>query len=226
MSVNKLSILFCALLCSVGTVQAKMSHDKHHGPSSAQPKECLTPGVMPSVHCGKTPTAIFSTNGTLYVVFSQHGHVYLTTSSDKGKTFNPSIAVNRIPEAIYDNGENRPKIILGKDKQIYISWTHKTPGRYSGDVRFSRSMDNGQTFDTPITINSDRALISHRFESMSLDGKGRVYLIWIDKRDREKAKKNQQTYAGVSLYHAVSEDFGKSFKPNQKLVDHSCDKRR
>ena len=113
--------------------------------------------------------------------------------------------------------------MLGKSGLVYVSWTHKTPGRYSGDVRFSRSVDDGKTFDPPITINSDRAIISHRFESMSLDQQGRVYLIWIDKRDQAKAKNNQQDYAGVSLYYAVSDDSGKSFQDNRKLVDHSCE---
>ncbi|MDF1644272.1 MAG: hypothetical protein P1U80_08815 [Pseudomonadales bacterium] len=205
------------------TAQAKMPHGSHKGASQALLAECLKSSTLPSPNCGRAPTAVFGPEGKLYVVFSQHGHIYLTTSSDKGKTFQPSIAVNRIPERIYDDGENRPKIVLGKSAEIYISWTHKTPGRYSGDVRFARSLDGGITFNTPITVNSDRAIISHRFENMSLDEKGQIYLIWIDKRERVKAQKNQQKYAGVSLYYAVSDNSGESFKPNQKLVDHSCE---
>ncbi|MBV1915091.1 MAG: glycoside hydrolase [Pseudomonadales bacterium] len=220
---NTCAALLLVSIALVTTAQAKMAHGNHKGSNKSLLAECLKPAALPSPNCGRVPTAVFGPKGKLYVVFSQHGHIYLTTSDDKGKTFQSSIVVNRKPERIYDDGENRPKIVLGKSGEIYVSWTHKTPGRYSGDVRFSRSLDGGITFNTPITVNSDRAIISHRFESMSLDEKGRVYLIWIDKRDKIKAKENQQKYAGVSLYYAVSDNSGESFRPNQKLVDHSCE---
>lgn len=222
LSMKQLCIL-CAVVLLSNTAQAKMPHGGHKGSNKNQLAECLKPAALPSPNCGRVPTSVFGADGELYVVFSQNGHIYLTTSSDRGKHFRSPTIVNRIPELIYDDGENRPKIVLGESEEIYISWTHKTPGRYSGDVRFARSLDGGKTFDAPITVNSDRAIISHRFESMSLDKKGRIYLVWIDKRDAAKAKKNQQEYAGVSLYFAVSDNFGESFQANRKLVDHSCE---
>lgn len=204
----------------ITSIEAKMSHS---GAKQSLLPECQKPAALPSPHCGRTPTTVFGTNGALYVVFSQHGHIYLTTSSDQGKTFRSPTVVNLIPELIYDDGENRPKIILGKSAEVFISWTHKTPGRYSGDVRFARSLDGGKTFDTPKTINSDRAIISHRFETMTIGQQGQLFLIWIDKRDKDKAEKNNREYAGTSLYYAVSSNSGESFQPNRKLVDHSCE---
>jgi len=165
----------------------------------------------------------FDDDGLLYAVFSQNGHIYISTSSDKGLSYNVPSVVIAEPERIYDDGENRPKILLGKQGEVFVSWTHKTPGRYSGDVRFARSLDKGKHFDTPITINSDHKLISHRFDAMSLDQDGRIFITWIDKRDQQKAKEHQQEYAGASIYYAVSEDQGASFKTNYKLADHSCE---
>lgn len=196
---------------------------EHSGSKQSLVKSCLQAAALPSPHCGRAPSSIFSRDGNLHVVFSQNGHVYYTTSSDQGKTFKPSTAVNRTPEKIYDDGENRPKIKLGKNHEIYISWTHKTPGRYSGDVRFTRSLDGGKSFDVPMTINSDRAIISHRFETMIVDNDGKIFLIWIDKRDKLLAQKHAKEYAGVALYFAVSDNLGASFKANKKLVDNSCE---
>ena len=178
---------------------------------------------MPSPHCGRTPTAVFDETGQLHVVFSQHGHIYYSQSNDKGKTFRSPTAINTIPELIYDDGENRPKLVFGKKGQIFVSWTHKTAGRYSGDVRFARSLDSGKTFYPPLTINSDKALIGHRFEAMIVDKNGRIFLIWIDKRDQSTAKNKGESFAGASLYFAVSDKQGEHFSSNQKLVDHSCE---
>lgn len=215
--------LIAILLLAINTSQAGMQHGGHNGAEQSLLPECQNPATLPSPHCGRAPSSRFDQQGILYVAFSQHGHIYLTTSSDQGKTFSAASVVNRTPELIYDDGENRPKIVLGKSSEVYVSWTHKTEGRYSGDVRFARSVDGGKTFYTPITINSDRALISHRFEAMTLDQQGRIVLIWIDKRDSEQAKKQQLNYAGASLYYTLSDDSGASFQPNKKLVDNSCE---
>ncbi len=217
-----LTLILMALL-SMQVGAAPHSHGKHKGPQPSLLAECQSAAALPSPHCGRTPTAVFGDDGILYVVFSQHGHIYLTRSQDLGNSFEAASVINRTPELIYDDGENRPKIVLGEDRQVFVSWTHKTPGRYSGDVRFARSLDGGQTFDKPITVNSDRALISHRFDAMILDAQQRLYLIWIDKRDQAAAKRNKQSYTGAALYLAVSDDAGASFGPNQKLVDHSCE---
>ena len=219
----KTIILILVALLSMPVDAAPHSHGKHKGPQPSLLAECQAAAALPSPHCGRTPTAVFGDDGTLYVVFSQHGHIYLTRSHDLGNSFEAASVINRTPELIYDDGENRPKIVLGADRQVFVSWTHKTPGRYSGDVRFARSLDGGQTFDKPITVNSDRALISHRFDSLILDAQQRLYLIWIDKRDQAAAKSNKQSYTGAALYVAISDDAGTSFGPNRKLVDHSCE---
>jgi len=203
----------------------------HSGSQNSLVPACLDAKALPSPHCGRVPTAVYrqtaksngALNGLLYVVFSQNSHIYLATSTDQGTTYNAPVAINRTPEQMYDDGENRPKIVLGNNQEVYVSWTHKTNGRYSGDVRFARSLDAGLTFEAPITINSDRALISHRFDAMKLDGQGHLYIVWIDKRDKAKAESLEKAYDGSSLYYVVSKDSGASFLPNSKRVDNSCE---
>ncbi len=211
-----------ALMLLASVSEAAKSHGDHGGSQGSLLEACQDTAALASPHCGRVPGAVFH-DDQLFVVFSQHGHIYLSKSEDQGLSYGVPVVVNRTPEQIYDDGENRPKIKIGTKGEIYVSWTHKTPGRYSGDVRFSRSLDGGKTFDEPLTVNSDHALIGHRFEAMSLDQQGRIYLIWIDKRDRAAAAKNNQDYSGASLYYAVSDDAGNSFQANRKLVDHSCE---
>jgi len=80
-----------------------------------------------------------------------------------------------------------------------------------------------------VTVHSDRQIITHRFESIAFDRKGRLHVVWIDKRDAEEARRGapaasaKAAYAGAAVYRSVSEDGGLSFGPDTKLADHSCE---
>ena len=118
--------------------------------------ECDTSAQgLTSVDCGATPSATFDQNGRLWLTYVQDQHVYVSHSDDFGESYSPSVVVNKIPEDAEHNGENRPKIIVDADSNIFVSWTKKTSPRFTGEIRFSRSTDGGHTFETPRTINDD-----------------------------------------------------------------------
>ena len=209
-----------ALLLTLSAVQAA----KHkHAPTHSLLEACQGTSVLPSPNCGLTPTPAFDKDGNLWLVFVQNNHLYITHSSDMGQIFAPPVAVNRVPEAIYHDGENRPKLVFGPQNEIYVSWSQKTPGQFSGHIRFTRSLDGAKHFDEPQTVNDDLAPISHRFDSMVVDSQGRIYISWVDKRNLAAAKKSGQPYAGAAIYYALSENQGKSFAFNRKVADHSCE---
>jgi hypothetical protein len=222
-AVLKPRLWLLAWLLVFTTVQAaEHGHGKATNVQSLLP-ECRDPAALPSVHCGQTPTPVFAKDGSLWLAFAQHGHVYLTRSDDLGESFTTPVVVNRVPEAIYSDGENRPKIALGPAGELYLSWSQRIPGRYAGNIRFARSLDAGQSFSEPITVNDDSAPISHRFDALTVDSQGRIYLVWIDKRDLAAAKKAGTDYAGAAIYYAMSDDRGEHFAFNHKLSDHSCE---
>lgn len=167
-------------------------------------------------------SAAFAPDGTLYAVARQGGHVMLYRSADEGASWQAPVAVNATPEAISADGENRPKLAFGKDGGFLVAWTHPLGKPFSGEIRFARS-DDGRRFAEPLTVHRDRAEITHRFESMLVGSDGRVLLAWIDKRDLEAAKAARKEYRGAAIYAAVSDDGGKSFQPEQKIADHSCE---
>lgn len=198
------------------------------------PEQCINAKKI-SVHCGKTPTGTIEHNGRFWVVFEYHNHLYVSFSNDFGASFSPSSVVNEQPEAIYTNGENRPKIQLGLKGEIYISWTKKTAGRFTGDIRFSRSLDSGKSFSSPITINDDGLITGHRFDSMVVARDGKIFLSWIDKRDNQRQNKNTRNIKkntknietkrmkqNGAIYTSFSENSGISFSNNNKLADSSC----
>lgn len=169
-------------------------------------------------------SAAFAADGSLLAVAREGGHVILYRSPD-GSAWQAAGVVNREPEPISADGENRPKLALAADGAVLVSWTRPLAKPYTGEIRLARAAD-GVNFAAPITVHRDRSEITHRFESMIVTGSGRVVLAWIDKRDLETAKRGagaQPAYRGAAVYAAVSDDNGRSFRPEFKLADHSCE---
>lgn len=190
--------------------------------SSASCTEATEGNDVVSIHCGEAPSATLTADGELWAAFVQDQHVYVTRSSDHGNSFSQPVRVNPVAENIEFNGENRPKIIV-QDQNIFLSWTLKTSPRFTGEIRFSRSTDGGETFSAPRTINDDNLFTGHRFESLYLTEAGDLYLTWIDKRDLEAAGESGEEYSGAAVYYAVSADNGASFSKNYRVANHSCE---
>lgn len=127
------------------------------------------------------------------------------------------------PEAISAEGENRPKIAVAADGAVLLTWTQALSRNYSGNIRFARSADGGKTFTAPMTLNDDGRITSHRFDSLAIDGKGRVAVAWLDARERDAVKEKGGAFSGVSVYTAQSSDNGARFGANRRLADHACE---
>ncbi|MCW0202387.1 MAG: glycoside hydrolase [Rhodanobacter thiooxydans] len=168
-------------------------------------------------------SAAFDSHGRLWLVDAADGHVRLRHSDDDGRTLSAPVEVNATAERIYAEGENRPKLAFGPNDEIYVSWSQPRAEPWTGFVRFARSLDRGEHFSEPLTVHHDRAEITHRFDALAVDGKGRIVIAWIDKRDLLAATAVGKPYLGAAIYYSWSDDGGKSFLPERKLVDQSCE---
>lgn len=215
-------LVFGFVVCMLsGGAFAAMGHGGHGGGGPVG--VCADPEAPASVRCALGPTGAFDSNGRLWLVWAFHGHVYVDHSDDLGATFSTPILVNRVPERVAADGENRPKIVVGPEGQLYLSWVQRLPKLYTGNVRFSRSTDGGMSFSEPMTVNDNHDITSHRFESMAVAANGDIYLAWLDKRDRVAKERAGGKYNGAALYYTRSTDGGKSFAPNKKILDHTCE---
>ena len=170
----------------------------------------------------QTATPVFDAKGQLWVVLARDHHIWLEKRSRSGEILS-SVKVNRTPEELYADGENRPKIAIGKSGEFFVSWTQKAAEKYSGNIRFSRSLDGGVNFSAPRTLNDDGLVTSHRFDEMVVSPSGKIFVAWLDKRDKVAAEKSGGSYAGAALYYTVSLDGGATFLPNRKVADYSCE---
>lgn len=175
---------------------------------------------------GLAISAAFASDGTLWIVgLNDLQQLFVQRSSDAGVRWGPLQVIDTAQDVIAADGENRPKLAFGPDGCIIIAYTQPLSKPYTGEIRLLRSMDGGATFSAPFTVHQDRQLITHRFESIAFDATGALHVLWIDKRDVEIASKKdgEGAYAGAAIYRNVSRDAGRTFGPDTKLADHSCE---
>jgi len=176
----------------------------------------------PGLENASVTTAIFDHKGRLWLAWVQGEYIYVNYSDDLGSSFSTPRQVNPEPEKIHNNGEARPKIAVDAKGFIYVAYTQRLPKRFTGNIRFSRSVDSGQHFSKPVTINDNHEIISHRFVTLALNQRGHIYLTWLDGRDNSAAKADNRDYYGSAIYYTYSRDQGASFSNNIKIADHTC----
>lgn len=188
----------------------------------------LAQSVEPAkpVKLAKTTLAIGATldaQQRIWLARVENRQLWVSVSDNSGAHFSTPVAVTREQEDILADGENRPKIAVAANGTVLVTWTQALPKKFSGNIRFARSIDGGKSFSAPITVNDDRSITSHRFESLAIDGQGRVAIAWLDARDRDAAKARGEAFAGASVYVAQSSDHGASFGANRRLAQHTCE---
>ncbi len=205
---NKWTLFFYGwLLLAPTLLQAHEGHD--HGRSSQSAALAVSLAL--------------DENATLWRVGIENGIVIVQASTDMGQTFDRGRRLNASPQKIGTDGDARPKIAVGPEGNLYVSWTQALVKPYSGYIWFSRSTDGGRTFSQPVIVHRDRAEITHRFDALTVAASGRVYVAWIDKRDLHAAQAKSQAYEGAAIYYAYSDDSGATFSEEQKLADSSCE---
>src|SRR5574340_684433 len=190
-----------------------------HPAAAMEHQHDATPQARPTLAVG----AALDDRGRVWLAKVENRRLWVARSDDGGRHFSQPVAVSSEPEEIAADGENRPKIAVARDGTVLLTWTQSLPQKYAGNIRFARSTDGGRTFSSPTTLNDDGRTTSHRFDSLAIDGTGRVAVLWLDARDRDAAREKGGAFSGVSAYVAQSIDNGAHFSANRKLTEHTCE---
>ena len=166
---------------------------------------------------------VFDQQGQLWRAHVLDGFVFVDQSSDRGKTFSKRVKVNQRPQKIAAKGEERPKIAIAPNGDVYLTWTQGLSKPSSGYIWFSRSSDGGEHFDEPMIVHQDRAEITHRFDALNVAPNGVITVAWVDERDLALAEITKDRSTGAAIYYARSFDRGATFEKEQKLADSSCE---
>lgn len=130
--------------------------------------------------------------------------IRVARSEDGGRSFGRS--------AVVDAGACpccRTSLAVGPDRTVYMAWRKVFEGNVR-DVVVARSSDGGRTFATPSRVHEDGWVIDgcpHAGPSIAVDGEGRIHAAWYTGREGRQG-----------LFHAVSQDGGRSFGKPAALV--------
>ena len=159
--------------------------------------------------------------GGFYLAFVQRSNGasnVMLRRSTYGKAFVDPVRVNDHPGDATVRNENPPKVAVGPDGDVYVCWANET-AKWKGNIRFARSTDGGKTFLPAITLNSDAggAPTGHAFQSIAVDRRGRIFVTWIDERNRKASDR------GAELWLRTSEDRGKTFSRDRRILSDVCE---
>lgn len=78
-----------------------------------------------------------------------------------------------------------PRLVVAPTGEVYLSWSSVKPKPeatlFASDLRLSRSLDGGKTFDGHLRVNEDRT-ISHSFDGLAVAADGTALVSWLDGR--------------------------------------------
>jgi hypothetical protein len=149
------------------------------------PRQELTVFDKPhEAHVSAPAVAVTRDGKTVLAWFAQQGHDNNLFVAQPGSDPKP-VRVN--PEGMFaDSLHQPPGLALGPADEVYVSWSSRKPvpegGLFASDLRLSRSLDGGRTFEGHLRVNDDRP-ISHSFEGLGVAPDGTVIVSWIDSRD-------------------------------------------
>ncbi|HTZ31532.1 MAG TPA: sialidase family protein [Methylomirabilota bacterium] len=134
----------------------------------------------------------------------------LLNSNDSGDTFEKPVWVSEKGAKFSSHGENSPALLITPEV-TYAAWNQ------GGDIRLSRSMNWGASFEKPVRISDKPEKDYSGYVSIGVAPNGDVYAVWLDTRDREDG---HEVY---SLYLARSKDHGATFGKNVRVAAHVCE---
>lgn len=194
-------------------------HKQHSNKAKAQSTSLCADG---DIRCAATVTTALSPNGDLWRVWVNNQQLYVQVSNDLGQTFSAPKPIAIARENIASRNENRPKIAFDQKGGVYLSWALSGKQRFTGDVRFSYSLDGGKSFSTPKTINNDGFITGHSFNEMTVSADGDVSIVWLDGRHRYLEQQAGRDFNGSELYLAQGNPSKGIAFDNQALARGTC----
>ena len=107
-------------------------------------------------YAGLGTSAAVDKEGNVWIAYSKalqaDSNVEVMRFNAERNAWSEPLTVTARPEPVSDDGENRPKLAFGPKGEMYVTWTSPTSAKYTGDIRFARSLDGGKTWSVPHTI--------------------------------------------------------------------------
>src|SRR6266545_2043322 len=126
------------------------------------------------------------------------------SAAPTGPHFGPNVQVDRPPAYTASS----PSLKVGSDGVAYLAFAGWGGGVTQADIFFTKSLDGGQTWTTPVRVNNDAGGANQAEPALALDNVNRIYVAWTDSRNGNN-----------NVFCAKSTDGGLSFSANVRVND-------
>ncbi|HEX8040910.1 MAG TPA: sialidase family protein [Chryseosolibacter sp.] len=164
---------------------------------------------------GAVPAATF--DGKVFIAWANGGHIYLDRSFDGGyRWLSNDIRVTEQPGGWdmkipgHDRCNGMPVLMTDGSKSpyrgsLYIVWADQRNGEDDTDIWFTRSVNFGDNWATPLRVNRDGEGKHQYLPWMAVDSStGYIYIVYYDRRNYDDSQ--------TDVYLAYSTDGGASFR--------------
>jgi hypothetical protein len=183
-------------------------------------EEPVVPGVVGTNRVVQGSQPVVGPDGTVHVAWldttddgSQEGRgeMYVARSTDGGETWtDPRLAAdfNEVgfrPRTSFFRfwGSSFPQLAIGPEGELYLVYVGRPDDRPGddGDVFLVRSLDDGNSWSSPVRLNDDDGDALQFFPAVDVDPDGGVHVMWGDMRD-------DPAQTRYHIYYTSSEDQG------------------
>lgn len=151
-----------------------------------------------SIAGARQPQAAVVGAKTVHVTFAAGESIYVTTSTDTGKTFGSPRRIAEVGGLMA--GMRRGPRIAADEKTIVVSGI----GSKDGNLVAWRSTDGGRNWQGPATVNTVPKSAREGLHSMAIGPDGQVACVWLDLRNNS-----------TELCCSISEDGGATWGENR-----------
>ena len=161
-----------------------------------------------------------------------HSHVAATNllyarSSDGGQSYSAPVRLNTHAGDVWGFSVSKPRIVIGGNGTVHVFYAgndvNPVNGKPEAVAMYARSSDGGRSFSQPQRLNTmaktdasdfvhGGLTHAHVFGTLTTDGRGNVYALWIDTRDMAKEGDSGK------VFMAVSRDDGRSFETDREIL--------
>lgn len=110
--------------------------------------------------------------------------LFVAVSRDGGLTFAPPVQVNGVAGEARVSGENPARVALvprkGREPELVVVWTARSGSTWK--LQYARSTDGGRTYSAATSVPGSAAPGTRGWHSATVDGNGRVSVMWLDHR--------------------------------------------
>ena len=170
-------------------------------------------------------------DGTLYVAYMDstddgflmgEAEIWVAASKDRGETFYQNERAATFLELDYYPrtasfrmwASSFPQLTTGPGGEIYVGYVAYSDDELmdSGDVFMVSSLDGGQNWALPVTVNDDDTGRFQFYPAIAVDPEGGLHMMWADTRD-------DPTELAYHIYYSSSQDQGKTWEFNSRVSD-------